>query len=273
MPWRRVNLPGAGGAGLTNRVDVKSARRVSTVLSYIDRTVMKPARRISLAPVIVTTLVRTARRVTTFASGSTTVALAPARKVSAIAAGTPALAAAKPARRIEFVIQNAFRRGGSSVVNTGTAWTNPNNIVSGTAGKHDGLNATRAGQLGAATDGTLEISYPAVVNHGGQVISAVKLYFYVSQAGTALNNGGLVLSYSVDGGANWTVLETITGNVDHMAAGRVFDITAAVGGDWAKVGTSLKTRVRANLAVGTAAVTIAADAVEVEAMASMTWVP
>lgn len=166
-------------------------------------------------------------------------------------------------RRIQFDLTH--RRGANAQAGTGDAWTNPGNAIDGTDGKHNGTVATRAGQVLSATDGTLTLDYPNFANKSTMTITSVKLHFYVQQAGTVLNNGGLILR---DGA---TVLETITGDVNSLTTPRTFDVTAAHT-TWASL-DSLQSVVRANLGIGTNLVTCSVDAVELEVVATETQTP
>ena len=169
--------------------------------------------------------------------------------------------------RIQFDVTH--RRGGSTVV-TSTGWTSPANTIDGDAGR---ANSTFAQVAGTATGngGTLVLSYPAQANRANLTITQVTLSFYVGTSVNfaLLNNGSL--AYSLDNGTTFTVLSALASGLP-AATPRVFDITAAVGGDWAKIAT-LRTRVIVSFAAASALDLIALDAIEVTVTAAHTMIP
>lgn len=169
----------------------------------------------------------------------------------------------------QLVYDATIVRSANAAVNDGPDnWTTPNNAT----GAPDNADATRAGQALASTDGNLRLNYADFT--GGIetfTISLVQLRYDVIQSGTVLNNGGLHLEYRLAVGA-WTSLAIYTGDVNFDASPDVYDITAAVGGDWTKLNT-LEVRVRAVLGVGTALVTCSCDAVEVRVVAQKVVTP
>lgn len=159
-------------------------------------------------------------------------------------------------------------RGAKSAVNNGPQnWTNPGNAADGTAGVHNGTNATIAGQALAATDATLQLSYPTQNNRSSLTITNVTLNFYVAQSGTVANNGNLILSYSTDG-SSFTTLETITGDVSSLTTPRSFTISTT---SWTDI-QNLITRARFNVGLGTALVNASVDAIEVVVTANHTQI-
>lgn len=158
-------------------------------------------------------------------------------------------------------------RGADSAVNDGPdAWTNPTNAT----GLRNAVEASRAGQALVATDGNLRLGYADFT--GGIenfTITLVQLRFDTRQTGTVLNNGGLHHEYRLAAGA-WTSLQIFVADIDNNPI--TYDITAAVGGDWAKL-NALEVRVRAVLAVGTLLVSCLCDAVEVRVVSDRVIVP
>lgn len=159
------------------------------------------------------------------------------------------------------------RVGGNAVVETAVAtrtdWASDANVISGANGKHDGSSATFAGNLLGARGGQLELEYANLVNKSALTIQQVLLHFYGSVAGTALNNADVQLRWS-KGGA-FTTLETITADVNFLAAPKTFDITSQIT-SWADL-DALRTAFRAESALGETW-TANADACEVEITAS-----
>lgn len=149
-------------------------------------------------------------------------------------------------------------RGADSAVNDGPDnWTNPGNAT----GLQDSNEASRVGQVLVVTDANLRLGY-ADFSGGMETfnIGLVLLRFDTRQTGTAANNGGLHHEYRLVSGGAWTSLEVFTADVDNNP--KTYDVTAAVGGDWAKL-NALEVRVRAVLPTGTALVNCFCNAVHV----------
>ena len=164
----------------------------------------------------------------------------------------------------ELVYAADYNQGADSAVNDGPDnWTTPGSAT----GQRDGTETSRVGQLLASTDANMRLGYadPA----GGIqtfTLTLVQLRYDTRQTGTVLNNGGLHHEYRLDGGA-WVSLEIFTGDINNDPI--IYDITSAVGGDWAKI-NALEVRVRAVLGIGTNLVTCFCDAVELRFLASLT---
>lgn len=171
-----------------------------------------------------------------------------------------------PALNMEQVKYDLNHQSGANVAtNDGPDnFTNPTNAQ----GVRNLVNATRAGQLAAATNANLRLAYANHTAKTDLAISLVELEFYVIQSGTTPNNGGMHLEYRLDGGA-WTTLASYVNNQDFTSTPDTYDITTAVGGDWAKL-DALETRVRVVLGTGTNLVSVGVDAVERHIVASVT---
>lgn len=160
----------------------------------------------------------------------------------------------------------AHRKGANAVSNIGAfAWTNPTNAQA----ENNGTTATMAGDALAARNGVLRFDYANLTDKTDLVITNVTLRFYVSAAGTALNNGSLALLYRYDGVTTLggTTLETITGDV--ALAARSFDITAAIAGSWTAI-DNLTCFVQGITDIAEALINYAVDAVVLEITASVT---
>ena len=158
------------------------------------------------------------------------------------------------------------RRGGSTVV-TSTAWTNPANAIDGTNARANATVATATGSLGGGT-ATLVLSYPAQADRTALTITAVTLRFYVGTSAAILLTTAN-LSYSLDNGGTFTALgATLTASLA-AATPQVFDVTAAVGGDWTKI-AALRSRIVSVFAAASAAENVTCDAIEVEVVANNT---
>jgi len=153
------------------------------------------------------------------------------------------------------------RKGSNTVTTAGSNWVNPTNAQSA----NNAVLATFNGDTLVTHDGTLQLAYTDYTSKTTLVISLVRLHFYVSTSGTTLNNGDLRLQYNI--GASDVLLEQITGNVAMGA--RVFDITAAIAGDWSKL-DALVAKVRGRTGLTALLINYACDAVEVEVIASVT---
>lgn len=84
-------------------------------------------------------------------------------------------------------------RGSNAATSTGSnAFTNPTNAQ----GLANGTLASGAGDALGARSYQLNLAYPAFVNKTELTITAAELQFYISQTGTALNNGGMTIGWS-----------------------------------------------------------------------------
>ena len=156
--------------------------------------------------------------------------------------------------------------GANSVTETAiggrTDWTNDTNAT----GVRNGTNASIAGNAAGVRGGQLEFGFADLVNKAELAITSVTLKFYVRQAGTVLNNGDLKLKWRKDAGA-FVVLETVTGDINDLAAGRSFDISASITG-WSDL-DALQAAVSFEAALGELQ-TADCDAVEVVIVATVT---
>ena len=145
-------------------------------------------------------------------------------------------------------------------------WTNPANAQ----GAHNAVNATAVGNLTAAQDFNLKLDYDNFTNKSGMTITAVKLYYYLNQTGTSLNNGALEWFYSLDGGTNYTSVPGAkqTADVNFMTTPSTKDFAGALP-TWAQLDL-LTVKIRFNPAAAANLVNAAVDAVELEVMATLT---
>lgn len=142
-------------------------------------------------------------------------------------------------------------------------WTN----VTNAQGENDGANATRAGQVLNATDAQIRGQMDSVGTKDPLNIDRVELRYYVSQTGTALNNGGLELDYRIGSSGAWTNLATYTNDQNFLTTPDAYDITSAITG-WNDI-RAIEIRVRCNLAIATSTVTCNCDAVLLHLEASL----
>lgn len=127
-----------------------------------------------------------------------------------------------------------------------------------------GGNATFAGSALGVRSGRLVGNYANVVNKAVLAITSVKLHFYVTVAGTLLDNAEVQLTRRISGSD--VVLQTITGNSSSVPI--THDITAAIGGNWANI-DSLEATVIASAALSELW-TATVDAIELEIIAFTT---
>ena len=207
---------------------------------------------------------------TTVNSGTAKATVVPApllRSLYNLAGSSTIKVPAAKVTRIQFDITH--RRGGSTVV-TSTNWTNPANSMDGTDGRANGTTSGAAGSLGGGT-ATLILSYPGQANRANLTITQVTLSFYVATSVTVLATTAN-LAYSLDNGATFTALgSTLLGGLT-VGTPQVFNITAAVAGDWSKI-AALRTRFIAVFGAASAVESVAADAIEVTVLAAHTMIP
>lgn len=141
--------------------------------------------------------------------------------------------------------------------------TNPNNAN----GIHDGTNATTAGNLTAARDFNLELSYANAVGKSELAITAASLSLYMSVSGDATGLQSTV-TVSYDIGAGYVVLETITGNFTNISTPRIYSLTGILD-TWTEH-DALKVKVRHQTIIAATLVAGTLDAVELEVSASKT---
>lgn len=118
---------------------------------------------------------------------------------------------------------------GEDAINSRTDWANDANAV----GKRNGTVAQIVSNALGARSGRLKLFYADFPDKADLVITGVFLDFYVSQAGTVLNNGNMILKWSRD--VNLVTLQTIVGDIEAKTTPLTFDITAATTWDWTKL--------------------------------------
>lgn len=271
-----VNFTGGGGGGAPNVISsIMPASSLQTLLNAIIGQVKNSAvitadrfsLRIDQKP---------AGLITTRADGSASVSQLPAGNLSNLVSGSNGKPVALPATRINRVLYSLSRRVGGNLTTLTTTntqgWTNPNNAISGTDALRDGSSATFTGNALATRNGTLQLDYANSVNKTELVITLCRLHFYISVAGTTLNNADVQLKYNIGNGL--VTLQTITGDVSNLTTPLTFDITSLVtaGGVqatiWGRI-DALITQVVADSAIAEA-YTVNLDAIEVEIVASKT---
>lgn len=262
----------AAASGSANFLaSVRPALAVSTVnTGTAAKPVVVPGVALDAARATLLTQQTPATVLTTVNSGTAKATVLPAPVLTTVAnlAGstTTEIPAAK-LTRIQFDITH--RRGGATVFSS-AGWTNPANTIDGTAGRANGTTATAAGSLGGGT-ASLVLTYPAQPSRTSLTITNVTLSFYVATSATVLTTTA-TLSYSLDNGATFTALGgTLLGGLT-IGTPQVFNITAAVAGDWAKIAT-LRTAFNASFGAGSALENVACDAIEVTVTANHTMTP
>jgi hypothetical protein len=137
----------------------------------------------------------------------------------------------RPAFKLTQVSYNLIRTVGGNLATLTTpntqGWTNPNNAISGTNGRRDGVNATFTGNVLAARNGTISLDYANLVKKSELTISSVKLRFYYQTAGTVLNNGDTRLYFTLDG-INFNILAQIAGDKNVSVVPDEFNITSSI---------------------------------------------
>lgn len=229
-----INFVGGGGGGapvLNARADVKPGIEMhklvlQAIIGYLTSGVA-----ISQSPVTLRIDQKPATLITTSASGSAAlIDVKPAQAVSLVTSGSNDKPQSLPAGKITRVQYNLTRLvGGNAVALTTTntqGWASEANAISGTNGLNDGSSAVFTGNALATRNGTITLNYPDSATKLDLVISSVILRFYMSTAGTVLNNADVQLKYNI--GAGLVALETITGDVASLTTPRSFDITSAV---------------------------------------------
>lgn len=141
-------------------------------------------------------------------------------------------------------------------VNGRSDWTNLVNAV----GAADGNVASFAANALGARGGELRLNFQNYLSKTELTITRVIVRYYVSVAGTTLNNATVRLSLFIPGSVY--TLATITGD---NATPRFFDITSIIDGDWSNLDAA-QIGVTATSAVGQLwTATVDAATLEVEA--------
>ena len=250
---------------------VKPAFVVTTVNSgTAAKPVAVPALTLDAGRATLLTRQTPAVAVTTVNSGTAKATVVPAPLLSTVVNVAGSSARKVPAAKVTRIQFNVTHRRGGSAVVTSTNWTNPANSIDGTDARANGTTSTAAGSLGGGT-ATLVLSYPAQANRTNLTITQVTLSFYIATSASVLVTTAN-LSYSLDNGTTFTQLgSTLLGGLT-VGTPQVFDITAAVAGDWSKV-AALRTRFVAVFAAASAAENVACDAIEVTVTAAHTMTP
>lgn len=149
-----------------------------------------------------------------------------------------------------------FPAGEANAVAANTNWANPNNAIGNTPGAFAQLSAASSGLAGITSNtvsGTLSLSYADLafsdIPLAGATITLTYGFGLVSGGTLPLGqSASLSLQYSLDNGASWTNLQTFTAATGDSS--RVFNVTAAVGGDYAKL-NALQVRATGSVTSGT----------------------
>lgn len=222
----------------------------------------------SLAPLSITVHESAGAVVT----GKNTLAPAKPTGVAGLAAsnkqsGTPSKPLPVNGAKIAQIKYDLTHRSGSNAVTQSAIggrsdWTN----IANAQAKHDGSVAQIVSNTLGARGGRLDCAYADFVNKTVLAITSVKLNFYISQSGTLLNNGSMLLRYW--NGSSIVTLETITGDVSNLTTPRTFDVSAAIN-TWALL-NSLIAYVEVSYPLAVTQITGQCDAVEVEVVAALT---
>jgi hypothetical protein len=133
-------------------------------------------------------------------------------------------------------------------------WAN----IANAQGNPNGSSATRVGQAFATTSAELRGQHASIPYNSDINISLVQLKFYVAQAGTVLNNGGLELAWRSNSSSPWTTLVTYAGDVDFLTTPDIYTLSGLT--TWQDVDT-IETKVSVTLPVLTTTLTCSCDAV------------
>lgn len=156
-----------------------------------------------------------------FTSGTIT----PAQQAGVALSGrfdAPSAAQSQAGAEIVQITYNAVcTRGASTATSTGgNAVTNPANAQ----GLRNGTVATGAGNALGARAYQLNLAYPTITGKAELTITAAELRFYISQTGTALNNGGLKIGWSSTSRA-YAQTNAFAANIDNLTTPVVVPIT------------------------------------------------
>jgi hypothetical protein len=260
---RRVIVQGGGGDSVFNfRKDVEAGFSVGSVLtSKVDQAA---GIAVSQSPAKLTTTVSPGVAVSTFATGAVK-----APQGAGIGVGSVLTQISKPPSNPGIAITRvSYEYVGTKWVGTASdigsdAWSN----LSSAEGAADGSSATRAGQTLSTTSSLMRCQFQTISGKDDLTLDKIELKFYVAQAGTLLNNGGLSLDYRVGSVAAWTNLITYTDNQNFLSSPVVFDMTALVG-TWAN-SKIVEVRIGAALPIAGQGITCSVNAADLHLEASL----
>lgn len=143
----------------------------------------------------------------------------------------------------------------TSAVSGNRTWTNPANAQ----GLNNGSVATLTATATAAANANLTLTYTAVTNKTMFAITKVELVIHSAVTLGTLQTVTTTARYSLNGGENFTQLFNRTTAYNNLTAGEVFDITAAVGGNYANL-ANLRVQIQANMGTSLSTGTASVDA-------------
>lgn len=267
MTLRQVYLPGGGSVGTTNtRTDIAPGIALSQRFELDSDDIVTAGVAMSQGPIAATV------------PQSPGVSVAPRSEGTPLVSQSPGIGLTQRfAQSSDRVVTPAFEVvqvkyeltklvGANAATQTSSGGRSDWATITNAQGDPNGTNATFAGNATGARGGNLVLDYANVTGKTDLAISLVELRFYGAVAGTALNNADVLFEYAL--GGTFTNLETITGDATFSATPKSHDITAAIGGDWAKI-DALTVRVQANAALGETW-TASIDAVILRVLASVT---
>ena len=189
---RKGRVGSAAAAGTANYLRATVVAIASSAVASLRTATIGAAVTIERLVATLTTPVTPALAFSQTVAGTATRTVAPTVATTAVAT----MQAANLASAFE-IVQAKYdltaTRGASTATSVGpNAFTNPTNAQ----GLANGTLASGAGNALGARTYQLNLAYPAITGKDELTITAAELRFYISQTGTALNNGGMTIGWS-----------------------------------------------------------------------------
>ncbi len=231
MPtFRRKGRVGSS-AGAANYLRTIVAAIATSTVTTLRAATIGAAVAVTQTVATLRTSVTAAVTVTPFAEGTVKPALAPSVAVATVATAQVAAATAG-LELVQTRYDLTATRGASTATNAGgNAYSNPTNAQ----GLANGTLASGAGNALGARSYRLDLAFPTITGKEELTITAAELRFYISQTGTALNNGGMTIGW---GSTSRTYAQTnaFPADVNHLTTPIVVPITG-VPLTWAELAT------------------------------------
>jgi hypothetical protein len=144
----------------------------------------------------------------------------------------------------------------SAAVTGNRNWTNPANAQA----LPNGTVATLTATATAAANANLTLTYTGLTGKTAFPITQVLLVFHASLTVGTLQTVSMVGRYSLNGGTNYTQLFSRNAAFNNIAAGESFDITSAIGGNWANL-ANVRVQIQGTLGTSIGTGTASVDAV------------
>ena len=218
--FRKGRVGSAVAAGAANYLRTIGATVATTTVATLRTATLGVGVAAGQAVATLRTSTTAALAVTPTLTGTIKPTLVPTLAVAAVATGQVATLAAS-LELVQARYDLTATRGAATATSVGAnAFTNPTNAQ----GLANGTLASGAGNALGARTYQLNLAYPTFTGKDELTILAAELRFYISQTGTALNNGGMTIGWSSTS-RTYAQTNAFPADVNHLTTPLVVPVT------------------------------------------------